>query len=80
VIAGAVEEDELLRVFHRQYAQEDLVHQREDGSVGPDAERDRQQGHRREHRRPHQAARRVLKISNQLSHSASPYPRISRYS
>jgi hypothetical protein len=80
VIARTVEEDELLRVVHRQHAQEDLVHQREDGGVGPDAERDRQQGDSGEHRRARQAARRVLEIADQLSHSANPQPRTSCYS
>ena len=50
------EQHELVRVFHRQRAQEELVDEREDRGVGADADRNRQDGHGCEDRRLPQLA------------------------
>ena len=56
VVPRAVEQDELFGVLHRQPPQQHLVHEREDGGVGADAERDRHQRDAREQRRADEAA------------------------
>ena len=43
--AAAPQQDELLRVFDGEQAQENLIHQGEDGGISADAEGQRQDGH-----------------------------------
>src|SRR6185436_4685894 len=50
VRALLVEHHQLLGRFHRQLAQQDLIDQREDGGVGADAQREREDGDNREQR------------------------------
>ena len=42
--AGAVEIHELLRLFYRQHAQHQRVHEREDGGIRADSQRQREHG------------------------------------
>ena len=43
-----IDEEEALRILHREPPEEDLVHEREDGGVRPDAEPERQHDDERE--------------------------------
>ena len=58
-VADAVE---LRGVGHRQRAQQDSLHQREDGRVGPDAESQRDHGRQRESRRFAQLSQGITKV------------------
>ncbi|OLC48506.1 MAG: hypothetical protein AUH43_09380 [Acidobacteria bacterium 13_1_40CM_65_14] len=71
MVARAVEQDELLRILHRQQAQQHLVDESEDGSIRADAERDRHERDDREERRACQPAPRVLQVSKKMSHTWS---------
>ena len=69
VVPRAVEEDELLGVFHREAPQEHLVDEREDGGIGADAEGDRHERDAREQRRSGEPAESVSKVPDQIRHT-----------
>ena len=72
--AGAVEDDQPLRRFHRQEAEQHLVGERKDGRVGADPERERHDDDERERRRREERPRRVAEV---LQHGTS-IPRTRR--
>ena len=63
--------DELVRPVIRQRFEQDAVHDREDGAVGPDAERQRDERHDREGRRLPEATERVDDV---LAHGVHDVP------
>ena len=63
---------ELLRIGDRQSPQPDGVDQLEDGGVGPDAQRERQNRHRRENRTAPQEAPSIPQIANRVLDAADP--------
>ena len=62
VLATLVQHDQLFGMLDWQLAEQDLVDQREDGRVGPDAERQREDRNRREERTAPQSAERETDI------------------
>jgi len=54
--------DDLVRVREGQAAQQDGVHEREDGAVDPDAQAERQDGNQREPGVLHEHAEGVLQV------------------
>ena len=68
MIACAVEEDELLGILHRQHAQQDFVHEREDGRVRADAEGDRHDRDEGEERVAGEAAEGIANVPKKMRH------------
>jgi hypothetical protein len=58
----------LLRLLHRQQAQQNLIEQRKNRGVGPNPKRQGQYRHRGEHGTLRQNARGITDISNQNAH------------
>jgi hypothetical protein len=75
-VALPVDEDEALRLPHRQEAEEDLVHEREDRRAGADADGQRQKGGGREARVAQEGARGVAHVSKGVVEPA-PDPRFA---
>src|SRR6185369_11582728 len=66
--------DELVRIGHRQVAQQDGIHGAEDGGIGPDAERQSEDSNDREYGRATQLAAAVTKIFKQdVKRSPAPH-------
>ena len=70
--AGAVELHQLARILDRQQPQQHLIHQREDGGVGADPQRQRQHDDDREGGRAGQRADGVAEILDQRRHVGCP--------
>ena len=75
VIRVLVQHDQLLGVPHRQIAQQQLVHQREDGGVGPNPQGQRENGYGGENRTLTKRAPREAKILDERSHDRSEVAR-----
>ncbi len=59
---------QLLRIFHRQQPQHQLIHQCEDGGIRADAQRERGHRHRREQRTAAQVAQREFDVGQNSGH------------
>jgi hypothetical protein len=71
-VSFPAQQDELLRISHRQEAEEHLVGEREDGRVRPHAQCDREQGDGREAAVAQEAARGVSDVIGEGSEHARP--------
>jgi hypothetical protein len=74
VVATAPEQDKLLRIFHRQQPQQDLVDQAEDGCVRADAQCERKNGNYNKYRRLLKSAKSETEVLPEMSHNREYSP------